>query len=201
MARRSDHSREELIRLFLDSARRFAEREGLAAVGARRLARDVGYTPGTIYNLFGSLDDLILRLRGEVLDDLYEQSKDTPLDAGPEDNLHRLAAAYTGFVMAHPRLWSMVLDYRPAGGVPGWYEAKVRRLMALIERAIAPLFRPGEEQARLHHARVLWACYHGIVSLQLTLPAESRGSASSLTDSLVANYLYALAHRPGDQPR
>jgi len=200
MVRRSDHSREELIRLFLDSARRFAEKDGLAGIGARRLARDVGYTPGTIYNLFGSLDDLIMRLRGEILDDLYDLSKDTPLDAGPEENLHRLAAVYTDFVIEHPRLWSIVFDHRPPGGVPDWYGEKVPRLMALIEQAIAPLFRPGEEHARLHHARVLWASYHGILSLQLAF-STGVGSTGSLTDSLIANYLFALAHRHDDQPR
>lgn len=201
MARRSDHSREELTRLVLDSARRFAEAEGLAGIGARRIARDVGYTPGTIYNLFGNLDDLILHLRGEVLDDLYGHSKDTPLDAGPEENLRRLAAAYTGFVMRHPRLWGVVMEHQPPGGAPDWYEEKVRRLMALTERAIAPLFRPGEAAARLHHARVLWACYHGIVALQLAQPAGSRAAAGSLTDSLIENYLYALAHRREGQSR
>jgi AcrR family transcriptional regulator len=202
MARRSDHSREELTQLFLASARRFAESEGLSGIGARRIARDVGYTAGTIYNLFGSLDGLIVRLRGEALDELYHRSKDTPLDAGPEENLRRLAAAYTDYVLEHPRLWQVVIEHRPPeGSAPEWFREKVLRLMALIEQAIAPLFRPGEEPARLHHARVLWACYHGIISLQMTAEIEARQSTRLLTDSLIENYVFALAHRGDRHPR
>ncbi len=73
--------------------------------------------------------------------------------------------------------------------------------MALIERAIAPLFEAGEESLRLHHARVLWSCYHGIVSLQVTNKIGARESTRTLTDSLIGNYVYALAHRLEDQPR
>ena len=59
MARRSDHSRDELKALILDCAREIAEEEGLRGLTARRIATEIGYAPGTIYNLFSNLDDLI----------------------------------------------------------------------------------------------------------------------------------------------
>ena len=68
MARRSDHSREELYALILDSARSIVEEDGFSGLTARRVASSIGYAPGTIYNLFSNLDDLILHLRGKVLD-------------------------------------------------------------------------------------------------------------------------------------
>ena len=40
------------------AAREIAEKEGLRGLTARRIAREIGYTVGTLYNLFDNLDDL-----------------------------------------------------------------------------------------------------------------------------------------------
>ena len=93
MARRSDHSREELEELFLASARRFAESEGLSGIAARRVARDVDYTAGTTNNVFGNLDGLIMRLRADTLDELYAYSAEIPLGPEPAENLRTLVSA------------------------------------------------------------------------------------------------------------
>ena len=57
MARRSDHSREELYELALEKAGEIAEKEGLRGLTARGVAREIGYTIGTLYNIFEDLDD------------------------------------------------------------------------------------------------------------------------------------------------
>ncbi len=196
MARRSDHSREELTKLLLASARRFAEEKGLSGIGARRIARDVGYTAGTIYNVFGNLDGLIMRLREETLDEMHARCAAVPMDADPAENLRGLAAAYTGYVVEHPRLWSVIFEHQsPGDTVPDWYRAKVLQLLALVERAIAPLFAAGEEHARLHEARVLWSSLHGIVSLEMISKLGIGESVLSLTGSLIDNYAFALTER------
>lgn len=196
MARRSDHSRKELEELLLASARRFAESEGLSGIAARRVARDVGYTAGTINNVFGNLDGLIMRLRADTLDELYTHSAEIPLGPEPAENLRTLASAYTGYVLDHPRLWSVIFEHRtPGDAAPDWYREKVFRLMALVERAITPLFEEGEEKLRLHEARVLWSSLHGIVSLEVTSKIGSRESVHSLSESLIENYLFSLAQR------
>ena len=43
----------------------------MSGIGAHRIARDVGYTAGTIYNVFGNLDGHIMRLRAETLDEMH----------------------------------------------------------------------------------------------------------------------------------
>ena len=71
MARRSDHTREELRRMALDAARAIIESDGLRALSTRRLAKAIGYTPGTLYQLFEDLDDLIIEVNVETLDALH----------------------------------------------------------------------------------------------------------------------------------
>ncbi len=95
MGRRSDHSREELGALALDAARKIVEQEGLRGLTARRVARDIGYTIGTIYNHFENLDDLIMQLNGQTLDSLYAALTERPLDGDPEKALYLLSPRCT----------------------------------------------------------------------------------------------------------
>ena len=43
---------------------------GLASLSAREVARRIGYSPGTLYNVFENLDDLILTIEGRLIDGL-----------------------------------------------------------------------------------------------------------------------------------
>ena len=52
MGRRSDHSRDELLGLALDVAEKVVAQEGIGALTARRISKEIGYSVGTIYNLF-----------------------------------------------------------------------------------------------------------------------------------------------------
>ena len=79
MARRSDHSREELYVMALAAAREIAEKDGLRGLKARRISREIGYTVGTLYNVFSNLDDLIIHLNGTTLDALYVSCAQAPL--------------------------------------------------------------------------------------------------------------------------
>ena len=75
MGRRSDHSREDLRVLTLEAARRLLCAHGLEGLTARRVAAEIGYTPGTLYNIFENLDDLILHVTAGALDGLGETGR------------------------------------------------------------------------------------------------------------------------------
>lgn len=203
MGRRSDHSREELYAMALAAAREIAEAEGLRGLTVRRIARMIGYAPGTLYNLFENLDDLILRLNGETLDVLYESLADTPLDDNPEAATQRLAAGYIRFTREHPKLWNILFEYHLPEGeeLPDWHHEKIRRLLELVERALAPLFPPGQDAEKHHSARVLWSSVHGICSLERTDKLVKTESVESLTGSLISNYLMGLRFRASHSTR
>ena len=100
MARRSDHSREELHALALTAARRIVEAEGLRGLGARRVAREIGYTIGTIYNIFEDFDDLIDQMNSQTLDQLHQVCGRLEGEDEPATRLRRLADRYVGFSAA-----------------------------------------------------------------------------------------------------
>lgn len=71
MARRSDHSREEIRAMALAAAQQIVTEQGFAALNARKIASAIGYTVGTLYLVFKNLDDLFLQLNARTLDDLH----------------------------------------------------------------------------------------------------------------------------------
>ena len=194
MGRRSDHSRDELHAMALVAAREIAEREGLRALTARRIAREIGYTIGTLYNLFDNFDDLIVHLNGTTLDTLYEALAGQRLDEEPEAALRALARAYIRFTSNHPNLWSMLFEPSALHGeqLPDWYHEKVRRLLGLAEQALASLFPAGQEELRHHSARVLWSGLHGICSLAHAGALPKSESETAMADSLITNYVTGL---------
>jgi AcrR family transcriptional regulator len=59
MGRRSDHSRDELRALILDAGTALIAEKGFGAFSAREVAKRIGYTIGTIHNVFGNVDGLL----------------------------------------------------------------------------------------------------------------------------------------------
>lgn len=194
MGRRSDHSRDELYAMALAAAREIAKKEGLRGLTARGVARRIGYTIGTIYNLFENRDDLIIHLNGTTLDTLYEAVAGQRLDDDPEAALRALARAYICFTSYHPNLWSMLFDPSAPHGeqLPDWYHEKVQRLLGLPEQALASLFPAGQEKQRHHSARVLWSGLHGICSLARAGALPKSESETAMADSLITNFVAGL---------
>ena len=194
MARRSDHSREELYTIILTAARKIAEIEGLRGLTARRIANEIGYAPGTIYNLFVNLDDLILRLRGETLDELYEYLSLKSIDGEPEEVLINIARNYIKYVRDHPKLWNLMFEHRIQDNqaTPDWYHEKTLRLLSLVEKTITPFFTTSQQDERFHNAQVLWAALHGICSVQIAGKLVKKESAEALAESLISKYLAGL---------
>lgn len=196
MARRKDHSHDQLHKMALDAARDIAEEEGLRGITARRIATQIGYSPGTLYNVFENLDDLIVQLNVDTLNALYKVCKVAPSDKDPVVALKSLARIYIRFTDDHPHLWSLLFERSMPHGsqLPDWYLEKVRQLLALIEDAIAPMFPSGQEAERLHSARVLWTGIHGICSLAASGSIAEIETPTAMADTLITNYIAGLRH-------
>src|SRR5688572_8822706 len=66
MARRSDHTRDELEALILAEAHKLLAVTGLQRFSAREVAKRIGYSVGTLYNVFGSLDRMLLAVNSRT---------------------------------------------------------------------------------------------------------------------------------------
>ncbi|MGD9804585.1 MAG: TetR/AcrR family transcriptional regulator [Hyphomicrobiaceae bacterium] len=197
MGRRSTHTPDQLRQLILDAAQAIIETNGLAGLSAREIARRISYSPGTIYNMFQNLDDVVLHIEARVLDALDERLTVALEDGAPEEKVSRLAEAYLTFTNEHPKLWNLLFEhYMPADSqAPAWYQQKLELLMSRVEAAMAPLFPPEATLERQRSARVLWAGVHGITSLATAnkLSNVTSEAANLLVRDLIHNYLAGIS--------
>ena len=192
VARRLEHTREELTRLVLDAAEEIGARDGLRGITMRGLAAAVGYAPNSIYHAVGDMDAVILRLNVRTLGRLTVTLKRRlrPGIAG-EDAVLALAEGYMAFVGANHRLWSILVEHRPGeeSAFPDWYRDALAAPIAVVDAALAPLFPDAGDRRR--SVAVLWATLHGIASLSLggKLGVVTPEDAPTLARLAVARYL------------
>lgn len=199
MGRRSIHTPEELRENIVVAATELIANSGLSGLSAREIARRIGYSPGTIYNVFVNLDDLILNIEGRMLDDLDASLAALPANSDPRAHLLALAEAYLAFTHNNPRLWNLLFEHHlPASvDVPVEYRNKLNALLERIENALRPLAVTDDEADLKRRARVLWAGVHGITSLS-TADKLSNITAEAtwpLVKDLVETYLDGLKVR------
>jgi len=111
MARRNQHSREELQALAVHAVRELVEEQGLAKLSVRKVAERIRYTPGMLYHVFANLDDLILHANAATLDALLAEVE-TVNTGSPQQALHHMASAYLALAREQTALWQMVFMHR-----------------------------------------------------------------------------------------
>ncbi len=205
MGRRSTHTPEQLRELILEAARDIIETEGLSGLSAREIARRIGYSPGTIYNMYQNLDDVVLHVEARVLDALEGRLGAVFTDGAGPETLPALARAYLAFTHEKPKLWNLLFEHHmPADAVlPDWYQQKLEGLLRRVEQALAPLFPAGSDADRQRAARVLWAGVHGITSLSTAdkLSIVTTEAASRLIDDLVETYIRGIKAKVAGGPQ
>ena len=162
MGRRSDHTRGELKQLFVEEGRRHLGEAGLGGFSARDVAKRVGYSIGTVYNVFGSYDGLILAINARTLE-LWTADLRARLAEAGEDRIAAMVGAYFAFAAANPKTWIAIYEHHMADGgpAPDWYQGVVAELMGVVGAEIAAVL-PGVDPARATAlARSLVATVHG----------------------------------------
>ena len=194
MARRSDHSREELREMTITAAEQIVVEQGYAGLSARKVAAAIGYTVGTLYLVFENLDDLILHINARTLDRLHARMTASQAQCGhASDCLLQLGQVYIQFADEDPHRWAMVFEHRFSEEqvAPAWYLEKVARMFTLVEEGLEPLAGQRTRDEITHATRALWGGVHGICILALTdnLGVTGVDSVQGLTQTLITNYL------------
>ena len=105
MGRRSDHTRDELRTMIIHEGHRQLSQAGFARFSAREVAKQIGYSIGTIYNVFGTYDQLMLAINGHTLD-LWRACLEARLAGRIENRLAEAIAAYFDFATHHRHAWT-----------------------------------------------------------------------------------------------
>lgn len=162
MGRRSDHSRSELEALILEEGHRHMAEVGFARFSAREVAKRIGYAVGTLYNVFGSYDRLILAINTLTFEQWAAYLEDR-LAQPSTDRIAALVEGYFSFAADHMPLWTAIYDHRlpPDMAMPDAFAARRGALTDIVAREIAAVL-PAELQDRAPRlARSLVATVHG----------------------------------------
>lgn len=164
MGRRSDHSRAELEELILSTGSALIAESGLADFSAREVARRIGYSIGTIHNVFGTADRLIAAINTRSFA-AWAESLRGRLDAtGPDgDRIAVLVEGYFGFAREHPHLWTAIYDHRlpPESGLTEADETGRSSLTRIVVEEIARAVGHPVDDEVATLARSLIATVHG----------------------------------------
>ena len=194
MARRSDHSRDEIREMALEAALSILEEEGAKGLSARKVASAIGYTVGTLYLVFKNQQEMVLQLNARTLDDMdaWLEQRSNGCNA-PRECLLTLAEAYIDYAMEKSARWNLLFDTVVAEGevLPDWYLQRLGRLFGRVERMLAPLKDDHDALEIERAARVLWASVHGICTLKIRHRLDLAGSQTTeeMAQMLIDNFL------------
>jgi AcrR family transcriptional regulator len=149
---------------------------GFLRFSAREVAKRIGYSIGTIYNVFGTLDALMIAVNTRTFGLWTDYLARHLADAG-QDRIAAMVEGYFRFAAENPNLWMAIYDHRLPHDMkmPEGDAVERGRLTRMVEAEIAiTLGRPDDASiARL--TRSLVATVHGHASFALTGTFELLG--------------------------
>ncbi|UXI00468.1 TetR/AcrR family transcriptional regulator [Photobacterium sp. TY1-4] len=195
MARRNDHTREELVSMTLEQVKNFLDQQPHHELSLRKIAAMIGYVPSTLVNVFGNYNLLLLHAVAQTLDELFaEAAAEMQHVSAPEDALRRLAYCYLDFAQRHPYRWQLIFQHTMNGEeLPEWQAERINSMTGMLEALIRQITPNKSDAAILEVSRVLWAGVHGITLLSVddklftAIPVDGK----ALIDNLIDTYLHA----------
>ncbi|QYK05457.1 TetR/AcrR family transcriptional regulator [Shewanella zhangzhouensis] len=183
MARRKEHSHEQIREMAITEVERWLETEPLQDLSLRKVAQQIGYAPSTLVKVFGSYTYLLLavaRRALEALDTTFAghlgaisdnpSIKNPPLDAlQAKAALNAMAQSYGQFALSSPGRFSLVFELKlpEEALLPSDHSALIESLLHRPEACLSAMF-PSLGPAQLkYQTRLLWAALHGLVALSL----------------------------------
>lgn len=164
MARRKDHTREELTQLAVNCGRELVIANGTGALTARNVAKAIGYTPGTLYNLFDNIEGLAAAINCVTLNDFAETISAIRQQGGtPQKQLEKICHGYLKIQQDDPALWTLLFA-TPITIKSDTYGQAIHQVFDQVVETIRPLC--SNKNTARQDAKIIWSTLHGICLLQ-----------------------------------
>lgn len=167
MARRNQHTLEEIKALVLSAAEAIVVEQGSSALTVRKIAIRIGYTVGSVYWVFDNMADVISHLNTQTVSDLTHHLQQTPIA-----DLSALAQAYLIYVSDNQHRWRLWVETQiiENGRASASYQDAVDALINVIAKQFPDMDKPSQ---RNRLATIFWASMQGICSVLLTVQTDS----------------------------
>ncbi len=194
MARRSDHSKEEIKELAINHAYKLIEEKGEMGFKARDIAKRMGYTVGTIYYIFGSMENLRFHVSAKILDLFYNIALTE--SSNKKNKLYFHITQFIKFSSSreYKNQWMFMYVFKGTSkeDVSDWYLEKAQRIFFLFVDALLPYTK--SKKTAVKAAQTILASLHGmcILSISEKLSKFKKLDLEAMAKQLVKNYLIGL---------
>lgn len=204
MGRRNDHSRDELKEMVIVAAEKILVEEGYGKLTTRRIAKEIGYTVGSLYMVIKNVDDLMLLLNARTLQLLLEKIEVDLAkydDTQPYDSLMQIAVSYVDFAFDHKEKWQAIFMHRVTDSelLTEEYFVNIKNLFRVIGHKLS-LLAPTLNKDELELlTRGLWGAVHGVTILSLdqkfSIGSPMEYDTKRVVEGVVSNALYGIQNR------
>jgi AcrR family transcriptional regulator len=184
---RSDDTR----RALLDAAHDLLATEGPEGLTVRRIAAAAGMSTMNVYSRFGGKDGVLDELFMDGFRRLGALMREVPETADPLEDLRACCAGYRRFAREQATYYTLMFDrvvpeFQPSDAARATALETLGQLATRVERAMdAGALR---RRDAFDVATGLWACEHGLVSLE----ARTEGAPAFDWDTVFATTVEAL---------
>lgn len=192
MARRSDHSKEEIKALAIKNAFELVAENGEKGFKARDIAKRMGYTVGTIYYVFDNMENLRFHVYAAILDLFHKDIVKGLRNKKNKLNYH--IKKYIQFSQDYQNLWLFLysLDNMTENEVPEWYSEKIQRFFGLMVEALTPHIKHKRNVTKA--AQTILTSVHGMCVLSIRGNRIKGGGfdLESMAKHMITTYLHGL---------
>jgi AcrR family transcriptional regulator len=196
-SRRQRH-KQELRRVILDTAREIFVSEGYESFSMRKLAKNIEYSPGSIYLHFKNKEELFETLVEESFDRLLQalhRIKNGHAGADPAETLKKGMRAYVEFGVRNPNDYRFAFLLRPPVlKRPYRVHAAFDAMRYMVGRCLEEKrFRSVDVETA---SQALWAAIHGITSLLIQRPTFPWVGKKQVVEQVINSAVDSLLTSP-----
>jgi AcrR family transcriptional regulator len=184
---RQKDARERIV----ERARDLILTQGYAAFSLRKLAAELGYSPGALYLYFRDREDLLCQVIDRSFDLLFAVLQESKTVADPIETLKRRLRAYVRFGFDYPDDYRIAFVLRSHVSGPAAKPLRPHAAYKVLVDAVSACIKSGRfnVQDLQLASQILWAGIHGITSLLVTMPSfpwvQRRRLVGQMIDTLV----------------
>lgn len=192
---RGNHGKEELKQLIINTGFTIVKNKGFLELGARKIAKEIGYSVGTLYNIFKDHDDIILHINAKTLDNLTNFiSENLDKNLQKEFLVKKLANLHLEFALKNHNLWKLLFEHpvSASNSLKEFFDKKNQQLLEEFEESLIKFIEPNFGIFIDRNAKSLWAGIYGICSLAVNKNFTSGSYDEKMMDCLVEAFLRGL---------
>lgn len=197
MPRRGLHTKSEFENLVISTATNLIEEGGLANITTRRIAKEIGYTHGTVHQFYANFQDVILKVNATTLDQIYSALyKAVSKESIESKDIYALANAYVDYGLSNRNRWEALYAFsysrEKEEDLPDWYQERVEKIFTLLESRLL-MYCSSPKDVKLY-SQIIWSSLHGIALLALTgkLDTVKAKSVRKMTESFIKVFVSGL---------